>query len=110
MNRIDYTRCLNLSRLIKKGMSAVEDGGYNWDLRTATIAENRYKKWLYLCMKYGPQNIEIDKLQDLFWHLHILDTKNYVIDCQNIFGYFLHHELYPKSDQKTKITWEEITL
>ena len=29
-----------------------------------------------------------------FWHFHILDTLKYQEDCDNIFGYFLHHFPY----------------
>jgi hypothetical protein len=25
------------------------------------------------------------------WHAHILDTKKYMVDCQAIFGRFIHH-------------------
>lgn len=28
---------------------------------------------------------------DLFWHLHVLDTKKYAQDCHMLFGRFLHH-------------------
>jgi hypothetical protein len=31
---------------------------------------------------------------DKFWHGHILDTLKYAEDCQNVFGYFLHHFPY----------------
>lgn len=31
---------------------------------------------------------------DIFWHYHILDTAKYAEDCNEIFGYFLHHYPY----------------
>jgi hypothetical protein len=31
---------------------------------------------------------------DEFWHYHILNTRKYAADCQEIFGYFLHHFPY----------------
>jgi hypothetical protein len=31
---------------------------------------------------------------DIFWHYHILDTMKYAADCEQIFGYFLHHFPY----------------
>jgi hypothetical protein len=31
---------------------------------------------------------------DIFWHYHILDTLKYAADCENVFGYFLHHFPY----------------
>ena len=31
---------------------------------------------------------------DTFWHYHILDTMKYARDCEQVFGYFLHHYPY----------------
>ncbi|WP_296001920.1 hypothetical protein [Rugamonas sp.] len=31
---------------------------------------------------------------DTFWHYHIHDTMKYAADCQQVFGYFLHHFPY----------------
>jgi hypothetical protein len=31
---------------------------------------------------------------DIFWHYHILDTMKYAADCEQVFGYFLHHFPY----------------
>jgi hypothetical protein len=31
---------------------------------------------------------------DTFWHYHILDTMKYARDCEQAFGYFLHHYPY----------------
>jgi hypothetical protein len=31
---------------------------------------------------------------DAFWHGHILDTMKYAEDCDQVFGYFLHHFPY----------------
>lgn len=28
---------------------------------------------------------------DLFWHMHLMDTKKYAQDCHTLFGRFLHH-------------------
>lgn len=54
----------------------------------------RYRNFLYLCGLYRGQIIvpthEIDKI----WHVHILDTEKYAEDCQEAFGYFLHHFPY----------------
>lgn len=105
---IKYIHFLDFTRLIQKTMSELTDGGYNWNLQTATIAENRYKKWLYLAAKYGAENLEIDELQDLFWHQYILDTQNYYIDCYKIFGYFLHHNPFPEKTSEPKIRWRDI--
>ncbi|NJL09636.1 MAG: hypothetical protein HC908_03855, partial [Calothrix sp. SM1_7_51] len=35
-----------------------------------------------------------NKAVDQFWHQHILDTEKYYQDCQEVFGYFMHHFPY----------------
>ena len=65
-----------------------------WDLEYAKIVEIEYKKFLTLCLEY-PKNAIVPSLEvDKFWHYHILDTMKYAEDCENIFGYFLHHFPY----------------
>jgi len=34
--------------------------------------------------------LEVDEI----WHHHILDTRQYVKDCDCIFGYYFHHYPY----------------
>lgn len=64
-----------------------------------------YKNYLYLRKKYDsqyalPPSEEIDE----FWHNHILDTKQYRIDCEKIFGYYLDHYPYFGIDNTTTLT------
>src|SRR3989338_2927112 len=62
-----------------------------------------YRHFLFLKKKYSlddeklPPSEEIDE----FWHNHILDTKKYKVDCQNIFGFYLDHYPYFGLDGKT---------
>ena len=63
-----------------------------------------YRNFLFLQKKYGanqplPPSEEIDE----FWHNHILDTKKYREDCQNIFGYYQDHYPYFGIDGKTNL-------
>ena len=30
----------------------------------------------------------------MFWHTHILDTQKYMLDCENLFGRYIHHFPY----------------
>lgn len=80
---------LNLSRIKEK---LTHHSSENWTTQQANLAEIEYKKFLNLCLKYPNENIGITEEADKFWHQHILDTKQYVKDCQEIFGKFLHHE------------------
>src|SRR3990167_7197635 len=75
---------------------------YGWSRRKSHECSEHYKKYLYLILKYGDQyplvpTIDIDE----FWHMHILDTKKYMADCEAIFGRYLHHYPYFGIDGKT---------
>jgi len=48
---------------------------------------------LHLCKVFG-KGIAPNKIMDKVWHYHILDTRAYAEDCENIFGHILHHFPY----------------
>lgn len=83
---------LDLEPIMVKAMDKEEGLGWNLDI-TKTVAEE-YRKYLTLCLENPNDNIVPSGMVDDFWHLHILDTQKYQEDCQNIFGYFLHHFPY----------------
>lgn len=65
-----------------------------------------YRNYLFLQKKYKdqfelPPSEEIDE----FWHQHILDTKKYHIDCEAIFGKYLHHYPYLGVDDRTDLKY-----
>jgi hypothetical protein len=53
-----------------------------------------YRNFLFLNYKYPNEKIVPSEDVDEFWHNHILDTKKYKIDCENIFGSYLDHYPY----------------
>ena len=56
-----------------------------WELRVI---------YTYVWVAVGGEHIIVaNKLVDLVWHEHILDTRVYMIDCTALFGRYLHH--YP---------------
>ena len=70
-----------------------------WDQSRLTASVEEYRKWLYLCkikkrsdgtlgMAATPGSRDVDEV----WHTHILFTRKYAEDCNNLFGYFLHHQ------------------
>lgn len=71
-----------------------EESGEGWSLEQASAVEFEYRRFLYL-MKMFP-NEQTAPLMDVdtFWHYHILDTMKYAVDCDKVFGYFLHHFPY----------------
>jgi hypothetical protein len=68
-----------------------KQSGEGWSLEQANAVEFEYRRFLYL-MKLFPQEQTAPLVDvDIFWHHHILDTRKYAADCEQIFGYFLHH-------------------
>lgn len=70
------------------------ESGEGWSLEKVNAVEFEYRRFLYL-MKMFPQEQTAPLMDvDIFWHYHILDTMKYAIDCEAVFGYFLHHFPY----------------
>jgi hypothetical protein len=65
-----------------------------WNLEKADRVAELYIMFLQLCLLYPNKIISPSLEVDKFWHEHILDTHMYHKDCQNIFGYYLHHYPY----------------
>ena len=101
---------LNLEPIVIKAMDKEE--GLGWSFSYALEVCDEYRKFLVLCLK-NPNTAIVPSTQiDDFWHLHILDTQKYAQDCNECFGYFLHHFPYfgmrGKQDaQRLKDAWEK---
>lgn len=78
--------------MVKMKLREPEEGE-NWTHEQCESAEVEYKRYLHLCKKYG-KGIVPNKIMDMFWHYHILDTRAYHKDCDATFGYYLHHFPY----------------
>jgi hypothetical protein len=83
---------LDLNPIKFKLMDAEE--GHGWSREYADHVEIEYKRFLTLLVKYPEASIAPSKEIDKFWHGHILDTLKYAEDCNEVFGYFLHHFPY----------------
>ena len=68
--------------------------GPAWSQERADAVETEYRR--FLCLLKAFPGVEMAPLEDVdtFWHYHILDTMKYARDCEQIFGYFLHHSPY----------------
>ena len=78
--------------MIKMKMHEAEEGE-NWTHEQCDSAEIEYKRYLQLCKVFG-KGIVPNKIMDTVWHYHILDTRAYAQDCENVFGHILHHFPY----------------
>lgn len=57
----------------------------------AATAEAGYRQFLNHIASKPDKEITPTKLVDLVWHGHILETRQYMADCNTIFGGYLHH-------------------
>ena len=91
-HQFDAIAALDLDPIKVKLMH--RESGEGWSLEKANAVEFEYRRFLIL-MKQFPQE-ETAPLMDVdtFWHYHILDTLKYAADCEQVFGYFLHHFPY----------------
>jgi hypothetical protein len=78
---------------IKMKLMHVESGE-SWSLEKTNAVEVEYRRFLFLMKKYPDEQAAPSVQVDTFWHYHILDTMKYARDCQQAFGYFLHHYPY----------------
>ena len=66
----------------------------DWTLERANRVEPQYKAFLFLIgsrvkAEFVP-TFDIDEM----WHMHILDTRKYMMDCALHFGEYIHHYPY----------------
>lgn len=83
---------LDLEPIVELAMTS--EAGPRWSRENALVAAELYRSFLWLCWAYPGENIVPNTIVDQFWHLHILDTKRYAADCDEIFGHMLHHNPY----------------
>ena len=83
---------LNLDPIKQKLMHV--ESGEGWTLEQANAVEVEYRRFLYLMKKFPNEQTSPSVAVDTFWHYHILDTMKYAVDCEQVFGYFLHHYPY----------------
>lgn len=66
----------------------------SWTAEMCDEVEGLYRKFLALNLVYPDRKICPSGPIDEFWHAHILDTRAYAADCQQLFGQMLHHFPY----------------
>jgi len=85
-------QALDLDPIKLKLMDAEE--GQGWSREYVERMELAYRRFLTLLVRFPDETIAPTKDLDKFWHGHILDTMKYAEDCENVFGFFLHHFPY----------------
>lgn len=106
----DILHELDLEPIMVKLMDSEEGLGWSFDFTKRVAIE--YKRFLILCKENPNSAIVPSSFVDDFWHFHILDTQKYQEDCQEFFGYFLHHFPYfgmrgKEDEENLKLAWKE---
>lgn len=95
----DYIMNIDFSLIINKIVSHQK-----WNRSDAEEVCRLYRNYLILNIKYPDKKLPPSDDIDEFWHNHILDTKKYRIDCDNIFGFYMDHYPYFGIDGTTNVT------
>lgn len=77
---------------------------HGWSVERSNHAIEGYRKFLYMT-QISEDAVAPTKDIDVVWHEHILHTNKYAIDCQKMFGRFLHHFPTP---EKWKLMKEDV--
>ncbi|MUG92088.1 glycine-rich domain-containing protein-like [Scytonema sp. UIC 10036] len=80
---------LNLEPIAQRLM--YPEDGRGWSRKQIERAIARYKMFLHLIYLYPNSALVPTYEIDIVWHHHILDTRKYACDCEQLFGYFVHH-------------------
>lgn len=102
-----YIEQLDLSYLVET-MCAPTYPLPRWTISDATQCVALYKNFLLLQKKHLPESLVPTRQIDECWHNHILHTKNYVHDCLQIFGHYLHHEPASPNENPNKLVQDYI--
>jgi hypothetical protein len=65
-----------------------------WSLARALKAIDNYKRYMAVTKALGGIQLVPNGDIDEIWHMHILDTRAYMKDCEELFGEYLHHYPY----------------
>lgn len=101
---------LDLEPIMVKVMDKEE--GMGWTLEFTKRVTHEYRKYLVLCKENPDSAVVPSSFVDDFWHFHILDTQKYQEDCEQYFGYFLHHFPYfgmrgKQDEENLNTAWTE---
>ena len=102
----EFNRSLDLAP-IKFSLTQRKEGA-KWSRDKADLLEVWYRRFLYLVNLYPKTTLVPSRDIDIFWHAHILDTKKYMKDCENLFGKYFHHFPYfGMRGAKDQSNWED---
>jgi len=98
----DYLTKLDLSYIIET-LCSIQYPLPRWTVEDATHCCQLYKNFLFLQKIHHSIPLVPTREIDEFWHNHILYTKRYFHDCEQIFGHYLHHEPATPTDNPAQL-------
>nr|MBF4427486.1 glycine-rich domain-containing protein-like [Vibrio anguillarum] len=69
----------------------IESSPERWDLVRTKKAVLDYQRYMAVTKALGGIQLVPNGDIDEIWHMHILDTRAYMRDCDTLFGEYLHH-------------------
>jgi len=97
----EFFSYLDLSRFVPKLLKEESQSFPHASVAWSAIVE--YKRFLLLKRKFPDLEISPSPLVDKIWHMHILDTRQYMKDCDYIFGSYVHHNPSFEADEEEQL-------
>jgi len=89
---LERLHSIDLHMVVRKMTESLD--GPQWRTAFAEEVQEEYLRFLGLTLAYPKISIVPSRTVDDFWHQHVLDTRAYASDCNEVFGFFLHHYPY----------------
>lgn len=87
----------------------VESNPEQWNLVRAKKAVLDYQRYMAVTKALGGVQLVPNGDIDEIWHMHILDTRAYMQDCDTLFGEYLHHYPYfGMLDEENQQQWLDV--
>jgi hypothetical protein len=77
---------------LSRVMPRVKRDNPDWTDERLGTTEFEYRRFMQLCKTFPEQKISAAPDIDKVWHAHMLDSVFYMRDCDDYFGYYLHHD------------------
>ena len=77
---------------LSRAIALVKRDQPDWNPERVTSAADEYRRVLRLCKTFPDRKVSAPPDVDKVWHAHMLDSVNYMADCDQYFGYYLHHD------------------
>ena len=88
------TARIDLSKICSKIMHPNPVIGLGWDRSFLERVQTEYRIFFTMHAAFPQMWLPPSRPLDLFWHEHLLDTRAYFADCEQVAGHYLHHLPY----------------